>query len=536
MIADWVWWVSGGVLLALGAILGGWALLSDWFRRVLRGRTRRCPRCWYDMEGAVSRTCPECGHAPRRDRSFFKARRRWRAAAAAFVILIGGAAAAMWPSLAGEGWKRWLPDPVLIALVGRVDEAWVLDELDRRLHVSWAGFMWSDERRLSERERRWLDARLAALLSGDAPGTLKIQAMDGLHRRVREPRTLVPAIIACIDSSDTNVRQYAIAAARAVRFELGPLAPDCLRAIERCKARDLRLREVCAAAEHALTTIIDDGLGVIDPPAGASPEELVEWLESEPTTADAGLVRLANARRLLDVWSADPRPLLLAGITRLDLDGRGEDDAVVIFHADINRSLVLIMLHDGRRWRISHALDSIRSAHRIAGYDTASISGRRFLVMRGHDVTRGLERFEVWFRVTPRRIDPGIHFSVEESFPVGAGLRIESTAARRIEKDRLMYDAEIRYFPADADSELFRAMGTLAWRWSVWRSGFVTDRDASTISQARLLALKNPTSAEFFGRFQSDIQDLARDGDEAKRAWAQAYLRRATGLAEPGTP
>lgn len=533
MIADWIWWVSGGVLLALGAILGGWALLFDWARRLVRGRTRRCPRCWYDLEGAASPICPECGHAPRRDRALLKARRRWRAAGLAVVILLGGSSAAMWPSLAGEGWKRWLPDPVLIALVGRVEEAWVLDELDRRLRVSWAGFTWTDERRLAHRERRWLDARLAALLSGNAPGPLKVQALDGLHRRMCEPRAVVPAIIACIDSPDSNVRQYAIAALRAVRFELGPLAPDCLRAIERCKARDPRLHDVCAAAEDALTLMIEGGIQAIDPPAGPSPEELARWLESEGAAGDAGLARSTNARRLLDVWSVEPRPLLLAGVTRLDLDGRGENDAVVVIDAGVSSSLVLIMLHDGGTWRIAHALDGSMPAHTLVVRDAPVVARQRFLVLQRSDFARGVERREVWVRVTPRRIDPGIHVPVEESFAAASDLWIESVARRRIGAEGVMYDVEIRYLPVGADSELFRAAGTLVWRWSAWRGAFVTDGEVSTFTPAGLLALKRPTSGEFIGRFESDIRNLARDGDAVQRAWAEQYLMEASVRSEP---
>ena len=52
----------GWVLCGLGVLFIVWALMWDWLRRRTRRETHpRCPKCWYNMTGATSLTCPECG-------------------------------------------------------------------------------------------------------------------------------------------------------------------------------------------------------------------------------------------------------------------------------------------------------------------------------------------------------------------------------------------------------------------------------------------------------------------------------------------
>lgn len=72
-----------------------WALCAD----RSRGR-RRCPRCWYRLEGA-SRLCPECGREAQSEGALFRTRRRWGLAAVLTVVLLVPAA-----GLAGFAWVR----------------------------------------------------------------------------------------------------------------------------------------------------------------------------------------------------------------------------------------------------------------------------------------------------------------------------------------------------------------------------------------------------------------------------------------------
>jgi hypothetical protein len=58
---DWLYHTFGWTLAAAGMVLLAWALF--WDRS--RGR-RRCPKCWYNMEGVPGLRCPECGREAHR--------------------------------------------------------------------------------------------------------------------------------------------------------------------------------------------------------------------------------------------------------------------------------------------------------------------------------------------------------------------------------------------------------------------------------------------------------------------------------------
>src|SRR5262245_47389730 len=76
-----------------------WALLALWtvvfvlalFGDRSRGR-RRCPRCWYRMEGTPGLTCPECGRVATAEGELLRTRRHPWWAALGVVILLGALA------------------------------------------------------------------------------------------------------------------------------------------------------------------------------------------------------------------------------------------------------------------------------------------------------------------------------------------------------------------------------------------------------------------------------------------------------------
>ena len=106
---DWLF-----VLLGLALAAGAMALLS-WalFRDRSRGR-RRCPKCWYDMSGTPGKRCPECGREARRERAFFRTRRRWRRAALGVPMLALAYLSFKVPELRNGGWTALVPSTALI--------------------------------------------------------------------------------------------------------------------------------------------------------------------------------------------------------------------------------------------------------------------------------------------------------------------------------------------------------------------------------------------------------------------------------------
>src|SRR6267142_2750442 len=97
---DWIFHALAAVLALAGLWLLYWSLLRD----RSRGR-RRCPKCWYDMSGTPgSLTCSECGSIAKRERKFFKTRRRWRWALLAISLLLLTAPCASIPNASRDGW------------------------------------------------------------------------------------------------------------------------------------------------------------------------------------------------------------------------------------------------------------------------------------------------------------------------------------------------------------------------------------------------------------------------------------------------
>jgi hypothetical protein len=132
---DWLWY-GGGIALAIaGLALLVWAL---WWDRA-KGR-KRCPKCWYDMQGAEADEsgafcCPECGRAIRNERRLRRTRRRWRWTTVALVPFIGAAYLAVQPRVHRLGWWSLVSNRMLIAglpFARDIDDFWCR-ELARRV-------------------------------------------------------------------------------------------------------------------------------------------------------------------------------------------------------------------------------------------------------------------------------------------------------------------------------------------------------------------------------------------------------------------
>ncbi len=118
---DWIFVVLAWSLLAVGLSLLVWSMM--WDRS--RGR-RRCPKCWYGMEGVPASegggwTCPECGQTVAKERQLLRTRRRWGIAALALLVFAASYASRSGPAVRDRGWWAAAPDLLLIALLPRTD-------------------------------------------------------------------------------------------------------------------------------------------------------------------------------------------------------------------------------------------------------------------------------------------------------------------------------------------------------------------------------------------------------------------------------
>lgn len=99
----WIAWL-GWTLLALG---GG--MLLYWAIGRSGRNSPRCPRCDYDMTGAPSLECPECGRTAKSDRALRRRRRKGvYLRLGVLVALAGGVLAAMNP-VRKDGWAAPVP-------------------------------------------------------------------------------------------------------------------------------------------------------------------------------------------------------------------------------------------------------------------------------------------------------------------------------------------------------------------------------------------------------------------------------------------
>jgi hypothetical protein len=103
-------WPAIAITLGLiGLIVLAFAL----FRDRSRGR-RRCPKCWYSMDGAPTLTCPECGKVARSEKKLHKTRWSKRRIAVALSLFISAYGAWKWPIAAQRGWTSLIPTTMLM--------------------------------------------------------------------------------------------------------------------------------------------------------------------------------------------------------------------------------------------------------------------------------------------------------------------------------------------------------------------------------------------------------------------------------------
>lgn len=99
----WMWF-AGGCLIVAGMSMVIWSLRGD----RSRGR-RRCPKCWYVMQGLPGMRCPECGREAKREHELLRPRRRWRFAALGMAVLLAAPSYFAYRQFHERGWYWLLP-------------------------------------------------------------------------------------------------------------------------------------------------------------------------------------------------------------------------------------------------------------------------------------------------------------------------------------------------------------------------------------------------------------------------------------------
>ncbi len=151
---DWLYHTLGWTLAAAGVALLTWALF--WDRS--RGR-RRCPKCWYSMEGVPGLRCPECGREVGREALLYRTRRKWVWVRVSCFLL--GASVAV-----GPGREVWLngwsvvPTSVLVRLPSVTHREGLLIEINRRLRDPNLPMVSSGPVR--DKPPHWLESKLSA--------------------------------------------------------------------------------------------------------------------------------------------------------------------------------------------------------------------------------------------------------------------------------------------------------------------------------------------------------------------------------------
>ncbi len=108
-MSGWLIPLVGTTLMVFGAVLLSWALFAD----QSRGR-KRCPKCWYDMSGAPTLVCPECGKDSKKPAALLRTRRRKPWVLFGLLLALLGTSQFAEPWIRRGAWVHPIPTRALI--------------------------------------------------------------------------------------------------------------------------------------------------------------------------------------------------------------------------------------------------------------------------------------------------------------------------------------------------------------------------------------------------------------------------------------
>lgn len=557
-LGDWLWIAAGSAALLAGAILLAWGLLGDWAARLRRGRTRRCPRCWYSMEATEGRRCPECGREARSERRMLRSRRRWRAAAAGVIVAMAGAAAIAWPLSAGGAWKKWVPDTALIVMLPWTEEAWPLDELHERIWAYQGSVHWARSRALWPWQWELLSDRLLDVMESDRPAKPRTQAFWLLaHTSPRQSDGRVGRILAeWLGDEDPQFRWHASLGLDKFRFELAGSRDLCLEALATAdgeghrnlpeQLQHMRERLPAIAAPHEL------GPPPAQPP---TPDEVAAALSGAESWRAVHVLSDLGASMKRKFTEGDLGPLSVDRFD-LDLDGRpGLDTILRVGERTGAFDYLIVFVRRAESWRfVEAALVQSLNASPPEPRIEVTADGRRWLVVNCGEhnplpASRGVW-MDAWLEVTADGLRPVLDTGAANLGwialrSIGATTRFVAAAqdARLTMLGPDEWPAAFEYelrasyridpaqlgSPPDAAAPpqpiiLFEDTGRIRFRWDSAARAFVIDPAASTWTTDDTFAAVHDEPDDFLMRHADRLHALAASDDPWVQAWLVEFL------------
>lgn len=202
-------WTAAGLA---GVFLGLVAFYIAWQYDPARGR-RRCPKCWYAMEGLGGDMCPECGTAIRNEAELLRTRRSAWMAVLAAVMLFGGLAVMRIPAVLTGGWRGAVPTTVLIAGVDWLPDILIADSPLYQAPSRGTLAARTQSGEMAPWQHRWL-ARKSARMTRDGTDAVAIHrgmVLGGFAALdVTSPR-LFETLLRGLESPDDRQRDAALA-------------------------------------------------------------------------------------------------------------------------------------------------------------------------------------------------------------------------------------------------------------------------------------------------------------------------------------
>jgi hypothetical protein len=286
------------------------------------------------------------------------------------LLLVLGGAGAVAPSLTNGRWKPYVPDTVLIELYGRVEETWVLDELERRTQGEYFGRDVRTFRELWSWQWDRLTQRLRVRIADSGTSAPdRRDAVAFLLGNSPTPERVFDELLSCYDDPDPQVRFVAMWGMKACRHEFAPHREEILVALRPHvgvldkNGEDnalLCLRAFEAVTSGPLPPLKRPGAGrCLDPGdvvarlSGATSEQLI------PIFRQLGIW----PRFLMWPYAGESGPFQVIRHD-MELDGRaGIDCALQISDPYLTHTQLLLFTCEFDRWTFAGTVDQANNAH-----------------------------------------------------------------------------------------------------------------------------------------------------------------------------